>query len=318
MDTKCIFVDRFHDLQLKLDEKYYASVRTFNDDIAAVLETQLGSAPVAIVGAADDQVSKIAHSNLTPEQKELKKLVRRITKGLQPLLEEAIHREAELAGRPYEKLPDLETLLSESLQRRSSVLSQDESIRQSTEADQNSTEQAMEDAVDGEEAAVISQKPDDVQLAPTPDENAADAHHAYDEAADEAAIEAQLGQDTMQAAHVVPRDDAMDLDVTEANERAEPLTPPRSEKNLLNPFGNGGIPWYLENFDIHGTTVYEERYTGRKVLRDMSEELSELDDDELDDLADSDAVRPTDTVDTNVTEVPKAVVRKKQKRSKGW
>jgi NuA3 HAT complex component NTO1 len=32
------------------------------------------------------------------------------------------------------------------------------------------------------------------------------------------------------------------------------------------------------------TTIYEERWTGRDVLRGMSEELSELDEDELEDL----------------------------------
>lgn len=313
-DGKGVFTEGFQDLQNRLDERYYSSVQAFNEDLVAVLGTELESAPIAIVGGVDDHVSKIAHSNLTPEQKELKKLVKRMTKGLQILLEEATRKEAELAGRPYEKLPDLEKLLSENLQRRSSVLSQ-ESVRQTTEGDQTTVERAMEDAVDGEEAAVIAEK-DDMQLAPTPDDNAADAHHAHDDAADEAAIAAQLGQDTLHASHMLPRDDVMDVDNTEENRRAEPLTPPRSEKNLLNPFGNGGVPWYLENFDIEGTTVYDERYTGRKVLRDMSEELSELDDDELDGLAGSDPVRPTDTPEINVTEIRKA--RKKQKRSRGW
>ncbi|KAI8938083.1 hypothetical protein NX059_005754 [Plenodomus lindquistii] len=315
-DSKGVFAEGFQNLQSKLDEKYYSSVQAFHQDIASVLVTELGSAPVAIVGAADDPVSKIAHSNLTPEQKELKKLVKRITKGLTGLMEEAMHKEAALAGRPYEKLPDLETLLGENLQRRSSVLSHEESVRQTTEPNEVTVEQAMEDAVDGEEAALIAEKPDEVQLAPTPDENAADAQHAHDDAADEAAIAAQLGQDSLHASHIVPRDDAMDVDDTEANGRSEPLTPPRSEKNLLNPSGNGGVPWYLENFDITGTEVYDERYTGRKVLRDMSEELSELDDDELDGLADSDPVRPADAPGANVGEIRKA--RKKQKRSRGW
>jgi NuA3 HAT complex component NTO1 len=30
-----------------------------------------------------------------------------------------------------------------------------------------------------------------------------------------------------------------------------------------------------------GTTVHEERYTGREVMRDMSEELSDMDEDTL-------------------------------------
>ena len=248
---------------------------------------------------------------------EMKKIVKRITKVLQPYFEDALRKESELAGRPYEKLPDLETLLNEKLQRRPSILSQAETVRQTTETDPTAVEQAQEEAVDGEEAAVLNQKPEEMQMAPTPDENAADAHHAHDEAADEAAIAIQLGQDALHVSSNQPQS-AVTGSHAETNGRPEPLTPPRSEKNLLNPLGNGGVPWYFETFDVHGTTVYEERYTGREVLRDMSEELSELDDDELDGLADSDPIRPTDTPDSNVAAIKKAVARKRQKRSRGW
>lgn len=313
-----MFSEGFSKLQAKLDEKYYTSVQAFNEDMAAMLSAELSFAPVTTVGDAEDQMNKAAHSNLTPEQKETKKLVKRITRTLQPLFEDALRKEADLAGRPYEKLPDLETLLSENLQRRHSIGSHTESVRQTTETDQTQVEQAMEDAVDGEEAAVLSKKPVEMQLAPTPDDNSTEAHHAHDEAADEAAIAAQLGQDAMHASIAEPPSDAMELDPAERNSRTEPLTPPRSEKNLLGPLGNGGVPWYLDNFDIHGTTVYDERYTGREVLRDMSEELSELDDDELDGLADSDPVRPIDAPASTVADIQKAVARKKQKRSRGY
>ena len=46
----------------------------------------------------------------------------------------------------------------------------------------------------------------------------------------------------------------------------------------------GGIPWYMAAFDPDGTTVYGERYTGREVAGEMSDELSEVDDDELDSM----------------------------------
>lgn len=292
-------------------------MQTFNDDVAAVLSAELGFAAVTNVGEAEEQLNKVSHSSLTSEQKEMKKIVKRITKVLQPYFEDALRKESELAGRPYEKLPDLETLLNEKLQRRPSILSQAETVRQTTETDPTAVEQAQEEAVDGEEAAVLNQKPEEMQMAPTPDENAADAHHAHDEAADEAAIAIQLGQDALHVSSNQPQS-AVTGSHAETNGRPEPLTPPRSEKNLLNPLGNGGVPWYFETFDVHGTTVYEERYTGREVLRDMSEELSELDDDELDGLADSDPIRPTDTPDSNVAAIKKAVARKRQKRSRGW
>jgi NuA3 HAT complex component NTO1 len=297
-----------------LDEKFYTSVQAFSADMAVVLSEEVGFAPVTTIGGEGElDLNKVAHNTLTAEQKETKKLVKRIMKGLQPLFEEALRREADLAGRPYEKLPDLETLLNQKIQRRASALSAEESIRQTTENDEQVTEHGQEVLPDGEAEAVAA-KADDMQLAPTPDDNAADPHRtAHDEAADEAAIAAQLGQDALHASTDEAGVDAMMVDQVEQN--GQPLTPPRSEKNL-NSLGNGGIPWYFEPFDIHGTTVYEERYTGREVLRDMSEELSELDDDILDGLADSDPVQPSEGVDSNVAEV-KAVARKKQKR-RNW
>ncbi|KAF2031323.1 hypothetical protein EK21DRAFT_63585 [Setomelanomma holmii] len=315
LDSKGVFTDGFSDLQVRLDEKFYTSVQSFRRDMATVLSDEIGFASVSTVGAdAELDLNSVAHSTLTSEQKETKKLVKRIMKGLQPLFEEALRREADLAGRPYEQLPDLETLLNQRLQRRPSALSVEGGIRQTTENDRPSTSTGHEVLPDGEAEAVAA-KSAEMHLAPTPDDNASDPHRtAHDEAADEAAIAAQFGQDAMHASINAAEADAMEVDRGEHN--GQPLTPPRSEKNLLNPLGNGGIPWYLETFDIDGTTVYEERYTGREVLRDMSEELSELDDDILDGLADSDPVRPPDAPDSNVAEVKKAVARKKQRRSK--
>jgi NuA3 HAT complex component NTO1 len=61
-----------------------------------------------------------------------------------------------------------------------------------------------------------------------------------------------------------------------------------AEEDLLAPLSHGGIPWYAEQFDPVGTTFLEERWTGRDVVRGMSEELSELDEAELKELTDMD------------------------------
>jgi NuA3 HAT complex component NTO1 len=165
-----------------------------------------------------------------------------------------------------------------------------------------------------------NRKADDIQLAPTPDDNAADSNHSiHDEAADEAALAAQLGQDALHVSNEERSGDAMEVDIKDTTEATEPLTPPRSEKNLLNPLHNGGIPWYLEPFDLHGTTVYEPVWAGREVLKAMSEDLSELDDDELDGLAGSDPIQPDeDAADARAIELRKAAARKRQRRSRAY
>jgi NuA3 HAT complex component NTO1 len=72
-------------------------------------------------------------------------------------------------------------------------------------------------------------------------------------------------------------------------EQAAPLTPPSNStdnQQQAASMAQGGIQWYMQPFDPVGTTIHEERWTGRDVLRGMSEELSEMDEDEMQDLHD--------------------------------
>lgn len=73
-----------------------------------------------------------------------------------------------------------------------------------------------------------------------------------------------------------------------AIQHVEPPTPPLSSGGDLQPLSNGGIPWYMDPFDPEGTTVQEERWTGRELVRGMSEELSDMDEEELLGLVDGD------------------------------
>ena len=68
----------------------------------------------------------------------------------------------------------------------------------------------------------------------------------------------------------------------------EPPTPPLSSGGDIQPLSNGGIPWYMDPFDPDGTTIEEERWTGRELVRGMSEELSDMDEEELSGLVDGD------------------------------
>jgi NuA3 HAT complex component NTO1 len=54
-----------------------------------------------------------------------------------------------------------------------------------------------------------------------------------------------------------------------------------SSGDLTNSLTEGGIPWYLKSFDPIGTTILEVQWPGRDVVRGMSEELTDIDDDEL-------------------------------------
>lgn len=64
-----------------------------------------------------------------------------------------------------------------------------------------------------------------------------------------------------------------------------PPTPPLSNGDITvdraDPLTSGGIPWYLKDFDPEGTIISQEQWTGREAISRLSEDLSDMDDDEL-------------------------------------
>jgi NuA3 HAT complex component NTO1 len=304
---------------MKLDEKYYTSVQTFSEDMAAVFSAGVDFATITNVQDAENQLSGVAHSSLTSEQKEKKKLAKRIIKVIKPLYEDALRKESDLAGRPFEKILDLETLLDQNLARRLNSASGDGSVQPTTEVDgfgNMDGDIAEDEDAAGEEDTERTKEDDHIHLAPTPDDNLADHHGAEDEAADDAAIAAQLSQDSIHAStHGQSHNEAMEIDHEGASGAGvAPLTPPRSEKDLLAPLANGGLPWYMDPFDISGTTIHDEVWS-QEVGRALSEDLSELDDDELNGLADLDDVSPTDGAapETNVSDAQRKAKQKKRR-----
>lgn len=68
-----------------------------------------------------------------------------------------------------------------------------------------------------------------------------------------------------------------------------PPTPPQSNGSLGNesadPLSEGGVLWYLKALEPHGTSILEEHWAaGRDAVRTLSEELTDLDDEDFKDL----------------------------------
>ena len=102
----------------------------------------------------------------------------------------------------------------------------------------------------------------------------------------------------------------------------EPPTPPISYDGQASGALQGGIPWYLEAFDPEGTTIYDERWTGKDALRQLSEELSEMDEDELQDLGGQDfaseLVEPLAEHTESAKNARKPNLTKKGKQKRRW
>ncbi|OCK81581.1 hypothetical protein K432DRAFT_424858 [Lepidopterella palustris CBS 459.81] len=347
LDPKNVFYDGFKSIQTKLEERFYTSVATFSKDLAVVFSSVIGFAAITDTRLANNQLNGVSHSSLTPEQKEKKKLAKRIIKAIQTPLDDATRKESELGGKPFEReVPNLEALLDQSLRRQVAATSAAGKITEGSMAnsagndaeDHHYQDIAMEDASDHMPSINGLVNGDgDLRHAHTPDaDEAADVNGvAHDETADDAAIRLQISENTIQGStaeaplenvtvNTGGDEDAPALSnsgsTNPSTANPEPLTPPRSEKDLLAPLAYGGIPWYVEPFDPVGTTIHDERWTGREVLRDMSEELSELDDDELNGLADPDDIMAADGMlpETSVSSAVQKSARKQKKRWKGY
>lgn len=314
-DSKDVFKEGLLEIQARLEEMYYTSVQVFSEDLAAVFSSGVGHATITKGTEAEQQLSGVVHSSLSAEQKEKKKLAKRIIKGIQPLFDDALLKESDLAGRPFERdVPNLETLFEQKLQAqppRPAVVQ--ESVEDEAADVDAEGELVSQGSAVGRGVGMVVGKDSEAATAyaPTPEEYSEEHNQARDEAADEAAIAAQLGQD-----HVSSMDaDSMDIDPVKVNDtRAAPPTPPGSDQDLLGPIHHGGIPWYMKEFDPEGTTVYEELPDSREETRELSEELSELDDDELNGLAAAEAMVSQAVVPEEVQKT----VRNKRKRNRGY
>lgn len=274
----------------------------FSADLAHIFTTEIGAQPAEDTAELQLQMSGRA-PELTFDQREKRKLAKRIIKSIQPFLEEAIRKETELSGLPYEKeLKELDAIFESGvLSRRISVVetvdtSSDHGIvtngRSEVEVDDN-TKTVSSDVIEHismaePEGDIEMQDADKKDQQPTSNIITAPSS---DRAGDEPIEASEIATNDMTTG-VTNKDDGIVLSQTGGNvvvPTRSPLTPPLSSQGdqQQGPLAQGGIQWYMQPFDPVGTTIHEERWTGRDVMRCMSEELSELDEDELEGLVDN-------------------------------
>jgi NuA3 HAT complex component NTO1 len=267
LDGKGTFAAGLFSIRQRLNERFYPSVASFSADLASLFTSEIGVGPAGDTAELQAQISGRA-PELSIEQREKRKLAKRIIKAIQPALEDAIRKESELNRKPFEKeLKELDVILDHS------VLSAEPEgdtefdigphdtkpeAMEGVEPTTTVTEDTGEDKVPPETQAQA--KTTELNGAPNGEEAVAPG---------EAVAEPEL--------------------VEEIKPNAGPIyrrhpTPVLTEADQRLPLAQGGIQWYMQPFDPIGTTIHEERWTGRDVMRGMSEELSELDEDELKDL----------------------------------
>lgn len=282
------------ELAHRLRERYYTSVSDFSKDLSQIFMAKLaeGDDLDQTSGAADINTihqklhevpaGTAEHHALSHDQKELKKLAKRIVKAVKELTEEAIKKEAELRGLQHH----------EAMRKIESFALFSGNVTKSIEPDGDDNKDIMKRRSMSSASAVAGASSDakagaDVEM-----------HDADDSAQQDATSTVNGIEKPTPASKAASCASSVHshTNKTTSSKPTEPLSPPISTSSAQRPGipqGNnngvtnehdmfaGGVAWYLKPFDPIGTTIHEERYTGREVMRDMSEELSDMDEDTL-------------------------------------
>ena len=283
-----------------MEARFYTTVATFSADLAHIFTTEIGAQPAEDTAELQLQMSGRA-TELSLDQREKRKLAKRIIKSIQPFLEDAIRKETELSGLPFEKeLKELDAIFE------SGVLSRRISVVETADAspDHGALENGLPEAETNGHPKITEKEvaehmsvtePNEDTSAPNGDRNGQNStQNIITAPSSEQAVDEPIGVSENAVEDTVNGLDKKDSDgvVSKPNGHVViaptrgPLTPPLSSQGdqQQGPLAQGGIQWYMQPFDPIGTTIHEERWTGRDVMRCMSEELSELDEEELEGL----------------------------------
>lgn len=317
-DGKKIFGKGFSILRERLSERYYTSVAAFSADFGSVFSETIGL-PVAADNAEIEArvAGDAAAKELAMEFKAKKALAKRIIKAVQPALEDAMHKESELSGKPFEKeLRDLDLLLENSMRSRRDP-TVDPLGASLGEMEEINLDPARAEQVNGTTLPQAFQEPDEHGTA-TKHPRLHNHHLTPDEPNDAVTNGITNGANHENGVRDMPNGQAV-------RKNGGPPTPPLSSSGQPQPLSGGGIPWYMEPFDPEGTTIQEERWTGRDLVRGMSEELSDMDEAELSGLVRDETINVGTMEQENTVDAEKAaqaLARKKaaarRKRNRGW
>lgn len=314
-------------LQGRVDARFYATTLDFARDLCEVIREGVNSKPKPAVpngGPPGDIVNGSSANHVLGDARERRRLGKRILKAVQPQLETALQTETTVNSKPLEELTkELDAMLE------ACVELQQPSITVSQEHTDGGEDTVMADAptlqitVAGQDQAAPegagADTPDAMDT--TPDAGVAQANST----AEDNGVATHLGDNGIAVSVPTPEsqknpekpaDAALGSDgdsntppatngyvAAPKPAQATPPTPPQSTDSLshqpADPLTDGGVPWYLGSFDVVGTSAGEPGVSESGRGRSPSEELTDLDDAELKELA-NDVEKDTITASAGV------------------
>lgn len=306
-----MFYDGLVKLQSQLDVRFYTTTLAFAHDLCEVISVGINT-EIKKVETADEELVATTLGKVSYEDpRQRKTLGKRILKAVQPQLETALRTEAEISSKPLDPLTkELEGMLEASIEFKSlsnddgektidadhDVVMADASIEEITvanghvekdRAEEGGDVDAMEVDAVGEEddgsIEVATSNIDDKGKLPSSSSSVAglEGNGKVAEQADAALTNGVAG-----ASDTPPASDGYQSN--SAPEQPAPPTPPQSIGSLgaqsNDPLSEGGLAWHLKDFKLRGTTILADQWPGRDAIRSLSEELSDMDDRELEGL----------------------------------
>ncbi|KAL2074492.1 hypothetical protein VTL71DRAFT_8270 [Oculimacula yallundae] len=334
LDIRAIFTDGLLKIQKKVDSRYFTTAMSFAHEFSDVFRGGILSEPqIKPETAVSRELEKGSTIKKTPlDIKERRRLGKRIIKAVQPQLEAAVKSEAEISGKSIEShLKDLIELLDSSYSAGHDSISVslgDAGSVADLDADQDakvshvgestagieggqSTSLVVED-VEMLDAAAPSEAVDDVNTTVLPiGEETISTDTTFVESAETVTRSASQANGIKDSS--TTPDASGYVSVQEVIQPAPP-TPPTSNGDTNNDqaeiLANGGIPYYLKDFQPEGTSLLP----GSDVMSSFSEELSEMDDEELRGLGADFKGANTEVVSAVITASPSKAKKGKAKK----
>jgi NuA3 HAT complex component NTO1 len=289
-----VFMDGLLDLKRKIQNRFYTTAMAFAHDLYNVFHTGVVTQP-----SPDSEIvlSSEIKKPVVMDIKERKKLGKRIVKAIQPQLQMAVRAEADINGKQVDNLlKELDQLLDASVQPTGDTIAvsvgdsnslADVDARHERDIEMaNGIEHSHHENESIQGSRKQSNGSEDVEMqdVDAPGEEV-EAVVSTEEVSDKALaeVDGNISQTKAEQVNGVKNDKKPESNGTDNTHH--PPTPPLSNgdssTDSTDPLVSGGVPWYLKEFHPEGTTIVQEKVVGKDAVSQRSEDLSDMDEDEL-------------------------------------
>jgi len=310
------FASGFADMEAKLSDRWYTSIAAFSAEIGSILISALAHTNAQLAGEAASDITEMHNQYsgrltleqrqaMTVEQKQRQTVAKRIVRAIKEPLEDAMKKEADLRDIPYDKnlkpLENIDAHLDDAASRASPTKSTGHSL---ANGDSDNRRPSDSSAIAGASPGGTNEDVTMTEASPMQEEVIRVASKATPKKRKASAIDAALGaKDAQPTQAPSPPISSSSQNATDriSSVSNSSTASGSASTTTANPFSTGGVPWYMSPFNPIGTTIHEEEetLTQAPVLEaDLSDDLSEIDDDELKKLAPKHSSKPSATIKT--------------------